>query len=250
MKQLKKSPRQQLEKFSTVFMQLGLVLVLFIVFVSLEYETEQTAILIEKPGEPIGTLYDLDKAPIFVKEVVKKSQPTTQQRQMTQIYEPVVVDNEDDTVVEVVIKPTDDPVDVTVNIKEEDEPEDIDDKEDPTPKSINFISKIPVFKGCENLSEKDGRKCFDKKMNKLVQNHFNTELANELGLRSGKHKIYTQFVIDKTGKVSDIKINAPHSSLKKETNRIIHKIPEFTPGENNGKKVNVKYTLPISFKVE
>ena len=41
MKNLKKQPTKQLEKFSNIFMQLGLVLVLFVVFVSLEHKTEE-----------------------------------------------------------------------------------------------------------------------------------------------------------------------------------------------------------------
>jgi len=39
MKTTKKNARKQLEKFSTIFTQLGLVLTLFIVFLALEYET-------------------------------------------------------------------------------------------------------------------------------------------------------------------------------------------------------------------
>ena len=44
MKNLKKLPRKQLEKFSTIFTQLGLVIVLFVVYVTLEYQTEQKSV--------------------------------------------------------------------------------------------------------------------------------------------------------------------------------------------------------------
>ena len=44
MKNLKKQPTKQLEKFSNIFMQLGLVLVLFVVFISLEHKTEQKTV--------------------------------------------------------------------------------------------------------------------------------------------------------------------------------------------------------------
>jgi len=40
MKNFKKAPTKQLEKFSNIFAQLGLVLVLFVVYVSLEHQTE------------------------------------------------------------------------------------------------------------------------------------------------------------------------------------------------------------------
>lgn len=249
MKQLKKSPRLQLEKFSTIFTQLGLVLVLFIVFVSLEYETEKTAMIIDEPGEEIREVYDIDKyKPLIIVKDLPKPVETRVERPITTLIEDpeVVKNNQSETTI--VTKVEDTPKEDFV-IKD-DVPEEPIINDDDDPKGISFVSKIPVFKGCENLSEVEGRKCFDKKMNRLVRKHFNAGLANELGLRTGKHRIYTQFVIDKTGKVIDVKINAPHSRLKKETNRIIKKVPDFTPGENNGKKVKVKYTLPISFQVE
>ena len=62
--------------------------------------------------------------------------------------------------------------------------------------------------------------------------------------------MYTQFVIDKTGKVVDVKVGTKHKRLESEAKRVVGKIPDFTPGESNGKKVSVKYTLPINFYVE
>jgi len=37
--------------------------------------------------------------------------------------------------------------------------------------------------------------------------------------------------------------------LEKEAIRLVNSIPDFTPGEMNGKKVAVYYTLPINFKM-
>ena len=70
MKNLKKDPTKQLEKFSTVFMQLGLVLVLFVVYTLLEYESEQVQYAINDPGE-VELVYiseDIQNV-IFQKEV-------------------------------------------------------------------------------------------------------------------------------------------------------------------------------------
>ena len=87
-------------------------------------------------------------------------------------------------------------------------------------------------------------------MIKFVQRNFNVQLANEIGLRSGKYRIQTQFIIDNTGQVVDIKIRAPHIRLKQETQELIQKLPRFTPGQQGSKSVNVRYTLPISFLVD
>jgi periplasmic protein TonB len=113
-----------------------------------------------------------------------------------------------------------------------------------------LIEDAPVYKGCEGLSKEENKKCFDKKMTRFVVRNFDANLAQELGLHSGKHKMYSQFIIDKTGAVIDIIIKAPHPKLEKELDRIIRKLPQFTPGKQRKKPVKVKYTLPISFQVE
>ena len=44
----KKLPRKQLDKFSNIFTQLGLVLVLFVVYVTLEHTTEEKKVFKEE----------------------------------------------------------------------------------------------------------------------------------------------------------------------------------------------------------
>ena len=130
----------------------------------------------------------------------------------------------------------------TVELTPEEEPDNI---------PYFIIEDAPVFKGCEGLSKEENKRCFDKKMKQFVQRNFDAELASELGLRSGKYKIQTQFVIDtKRADIIDVKIRAPHVRLKKETQNLINKLPKFTPGMQRKKPVKVRYTLPISFKVD
>ena len=250
MKELKKSPRQQLEKFSTIFMQLGLVLGMFIVFITLEHETEEKVAFVEPSETKVFDYVDFDKPKIFTKQIIKKIQPKVQKPITKLLEKPEIVKNIEDVNESVIIPTPDEEPNVDIVSLVDEEPEDDIILEDDEPIGIPFISKVPVFSGCENLSEKEARKCFDKKMNKHVRRHFNTDLANELGLKSGRNKILTEFVIDKSGNIKDIKIRAPHAKLKKETQRVINKIPSFTPGENNGSPVNVRYALPINFQVQ
>ena len=62
--------------------------------------------------------------------------------------------------------------------------------------------------------------------------------------------MFAQFIIDKKGFVTNIKIKAPHPTLKKEVIRVIQKIPKFTPGKQRKKPVKVKFTLPVTFQIE
>jgi len=110
------------------------------------------------------------------------------------------------------------------------------------------VDKAPVFPDCVDVS--DPKKCFQEKIQTHVSQNFDTTIANGLGLDSDYKKIYVQFIIDKNGMITNIKSRAPHEDLEKEAIRIIKNLPKIQAGEYNGKKVAVKYTLPITFKVE
>ena len=76
-------------------------------------------------------------------------------------------------------------------------------------------------------------------------------MAQDIGLSSGSvQRIFRMFKIDKLGNIVDIKARAPHKRLEKEEIRVIEKSPKMTPVKQLGKAVGVKYSLPITFKVE
>ena len=64
-------------------------------------------------------------------------------------------------------------------------------------------------------------------------------------------KVYISFVINKTGKVVNAKVaRSVDPSLDKEALRVVNSLPEWKPGRQRGKKVNVQYTVPISFVLQ
>ena len=63
-------------------------------------------------------------------------------------------------------------------------------------------------------------------------------------------RVIVQFVIDKTGKVSSPEvIRGVTSELDQAALDIVSALPDWKPGEQDGQKVNVKYTLPVVFKL-
>ncbi len=80
-------------------------------------------------------------------------------------------------------------------------------------------------------------------------NGFDIDFAQELGLSSGTYKRVAQFIITKDGSVNELKIITQHSKLEKNVKIIIKKLPRFTPGMQRKVPVNVKFTLPILFKL-
>ena len=66
-----------------------------------------------------------------------------------------------------------------------------------------------------------------------------------------KGRVIVQFVIDKTGKVSSPEvIRGVTSELDQAALDIVSALPDWKPGEQDGQKVNVKYTLPVVFKLK
>ncbi|WP_139058990.1 energy transducer TonB [Polaribacter vadi] len=113
-----------------------------------------------------------------------------------------------------------------------------------------IIENPPRFKEAKNLSKEKAKKDFDERMINFVQDNFDTSWTHNLGLSKRKYKIFTQFTIDKDGHVIDIKIRAPHPKIKEEVFKMIQKLPQFIPGEQNGKAIKTTYNLPITFIID
>ncbi|MHA7055603.1 M56 family metallopeptidase [Aquimarina sp. M1] len=113
---------------------------------------------------------------------------------------------------------------------------------------FGVIEKIPVYPGCENLSQTEAKKCFSKNVSQLVGNEFNTEVGKASGL-TGRQKIYVKFKIDNQGNVVDVAARGPIPQFEVEAKRVINKLPKMTPGVQDGVNVNVMYSLPIVFEI-
>ena len=74
----------------------------------------------------------------------------------------------------------------------------------------------------------------------------NFQVPEEEGL---KGKIFVTFVVEKDGSLTDIKVLRDIGyGTGKEAIRVLKTCPRWVPGEQNGKKVRVLYSLPISIQ--
>lgn len=63
-------------------------------------------------------------------------------------------------------------------------------------------------------------------------------------------KVYTRFVVETNGTISDIVIlRGLFPSLDEEAKRLISSMPKWIPAKNNGKAVRSYFSLPIEFKL-
>lgn len=63
--------------------------------------------------------------------------------------------------------------------------------------------------------------------------------------------IWVEFVVRNTGKLSNVVVvKGVSKRLDAECVRVIKSMPKWSPGEQKGKKVNVRYTIPIKAKMD
>lgn len=73
-------------------------------------------------------------------------------------------------------------------------------------------------------------------------------IAQEKGIQG---KVYVTFVVSKDGSVADAKIaRGVNPSLDAEALRVVSALPQWKPGVQKGKAVNVSYTVPINFVLQ
>ena len=64
-------------------------------------------------------------------------------------------------------------------------------------------------------------------------------------------RVIAQFVVDKEGTVKDAHVvKSVDPALDAEALRVINNMPKWRPGRQNGKVVNVKYTIPVNFNLQ
>ena len=73
-------------------------------------------------------------------------------------------------------------------------------------------------------------------------------IAQENGIQG---RVTCQFVVGSDGSVRDVKVvRGIDPSLDKEAIRVIQSMPKWIPGRQNGKAVSVRYTLPVTFRLQ
>ena len=115
---------------------------------------------------------------------------------------------------------------VTYEIKE-DSPQDV----------FDVVEKMPEFPG--GVQELLGF------LSKTIKYPAEAEKAGKQG------RVIATFVVRKDGSISDARVvKSVDPLLDAEALRVINAMPAWIPGTQNGKPVNVKYTVPISFRLD
>jgi protein TonB len=238
----KKSSRSNLENFSKIFLLLGLVLALLVTYTAIEYKSKEESNQFDVAAN--NKAVDEEEIP----ETEQKLEEMKPQNlpPPPPVLEEIKVVEDNKQIKEVAIESTESNEQQKVVIHEIKEVAVEEEVVEDVP--FNIIEDAPIYPGCKGDKEAL-KKCFSEKVQKLVNDKFNMDLANELGLEPGKQRINVMFKIDKTGVITDIQARAPHKRLEAEAIRVVNLLPQMTPGKQRGRAVPVKYSLPITFMV-
>ena len=238
--EIKKNPKSNLENFSKIFMQIGLVLALFVTYVAIEQKTY------DKTYGDLGVLNmnaEMEEE-IPITERVEPVKPKTPPPPAPEKIE--VVEDEEE-IVETVIESTETDESEAVMVEEIEEVAEAEEVYEDV--SFMIIEDVPVFPGCKG-NKVELKACFSRMVQKHFIRKFDADLPNELGLSPGKKRVFIGFKIDRTGKIVNVQARAPHPKIKSEVMKVMAQLPTMKPGRQRGKPVGVKYSIPFTLIVE
>lgn len=104
-------------------------------------------------------------------------------------------------------------------------------------KVFDVVEQMPSFKGGDEAL-----------LNFLNLNvHYPIE-AEENGIQG---RVVCSFVVERDGSITEVKVTkSADPSLDKEAVRVLQSMPKWIPGTQNGKPVRVKYTTPVTFRLQ
>ena len=104
-------------------------------------------------------------------------------------------------------------------------------------KAYDMVDEMPQFPG--------GPSALFEFLSKNIQYPKEAEDANLQG------RVIVSFVVEKDGSVSNAKVVRPIDPLlDAEALRVVNSMPKWIPGKQNGEAFRVKYTIPVTFRVE
>lgn len=221
--ELKKNRKADLGRKSGLFLNIGLVISLSFAITAFEWKFYDDGNLVS-----LGTVQDDFEEMLEIPPTEQPPPPPPK------IQQPQIVEAPDDEIID------DIPVDLDLEITEDTKVEDIimEDapKEEVADEIFTIVEEMPSFPG--------GVAAFHKY---LQRNLHYTPAARKMGLEG---KVFVQFIVDKNGKISDVKtIRGVGAGLDEEAIRVVENSPNWNPGKQRGMPVKTRVVIPINFSL-
>jgi len=110
------------------------------------------------------------------------------------------------------------------------------------------VDVMPRFSGCEDQAKEKRVACASRKMFGYLRE--NIKYPDVAKVEGAEGRVVVSFVVDKTGKIRDVEVvKDPGKGMGEEAQRLVQSFPDWVPGLHEGKKVNVRYIIPVKFKL-
>lgn len=225
----KKSERADLQNKKVLFMEIGCIVALALVYFGFEYTSEEVRTVVLDDNSVITEIEDL--IPI----TFETPPPPPAAPKIPVLSDQIdIVDDEIEIDDNMFLKLEDDPGS-GVEIKDYIEVIDEEVEEEEIP--FMLVEEKPTF-------QKGDANQFSKWVNqRLVY----PEIAKENGVQG---RVTLQFTIDKDGSLTKVKVvRGVDPSLDKEAVRVVSMSPKWEPGRQRDRAVPVTYTFPVIFKL-
>ena len=229
--EIKKSEKASLENKKLLFVEIGLILALLIVWGAFSYSTKEKKVAV---FEEINEAVDVEEMVPITQENTPPPPETPEIQALSDqidiVDDEIAVDDnlflnlEDDANVAIAI------VDYVEAVVEEEEVE-----EEAIP--FQLVEEKPKFQGGDAND-------FTRWVNSRI---VYPEIAKENGVQG---RVTLQFTVNADGSVSNVKVlRGIDSSLDKEAVRVVSSSPNWTPGRQRDRAVKVTYTFPVVFQL-
>lgn len=237
--ELKKNPKADLTKNSSLYFVIGLAVVMLLVYGAFEWKTYDK-----------GNEYDIS---MNVEDSLDEEVPLTEQIKTPPPPPPpaapeiIEIVEDEEEVEETIIESTETSQEEVIEVADVE----VEEMEEDIDVPFAVIEDVPIFPGCEGEKGKGAaamRTCFNSKIQRHISRNFRyPEIAQEMGVQG---RVSVMFVIQKDGSIGNVRMRGPDKSLEKEAARIIGKLPKMTPGKQRGRAVRVPFSIPITFKLQ
>lgn len=110
-------------------------------------------------------------------------------------------------------------------------------KDDPQKDVFDVVEQMPSFPGGMGA------------LMQYLSSNINYPVEAENNGKQGM--VITTFIVEKNGSISEVEVKkSVYPVLDAEAVRVVKAMPNWIPGKKNGEPVRVKYTMPVTFRLQ
>ena len=229
--EIKKSPKADLERGKSLSILMGFVVGLAVLFVGFEWSTRD--VMVVQASEGVADLIAEEEVEITRPENTPPPPPPPPAPVVTEVLNVV----EDDVELEQqdILSSEDNQQEAQTAVYTP--PAVVEEEEESAQQIFTVVEEMPKFPG----GDAELLKFIAKSIKYPV-------IAQENGIQG---RVICAFVVNRDGSVVDAEVlRGVDPSLDKEALRVIGTMPKWSPGKQRGKPVRVKYTVPITFRLQ